>query len=165
MNALRQSLTLAMRRTTASVPRTFPNHPASATGMAVSSANTLAATTTTIANTHQDAIPSSLASSSHIHQQVRSMSRYMSKSAAKRQPLTTKRASGDYYKGKRGTKEGRHTRKGKYIIDRRKQLELVIPDLTDFKVIMILIMIMIITLLSPKAHATDSRPSQLDVVS
>ena len=90
------------------------------------------------------------------------MSRYMSKSAAKRQPLTTKRASGDYYKGKRGTKEGRHTRKGKYIIDRRKQLELVIPDLTDFKVI---IMIMIITLLFPKAHATDSRPSQLDVVS
>ena len=68
------------------------------------------------------------------------MSRYMSKSAAKRQPLTTKRASGDYYKGKRGTKEGRHTRKGKYIIDRRKQLELVIPDLTDFKVIMTMIM-------------------------
>ena len=135
MNALRQSLTMAMRRTASSVPRIFPNHPASATGMAISSANTLGATT--ITNTHQDAIPSS---STHIHQQVRSMSRYMSKSAAKRQPLTTKRASGDYYKGKRGTKEGRHTRKGKYIIDRRKQLELVIPDLTDFKVIMTMIM-------------------------
>lgn len=67
-------------------------------------------------------------------QQVRFMSKYMSKSARKRMPLTTKRASrGGYYKGKGGTKEGRLTSKGKFIVDPTKQLELIVPDLTGFK--------------------------------
>ena len=66
--------------------------------------------------------------------QVRFMSKYMSKSARKRMPLTTKRASkGGYYKGKGGTKEGRLTSKGKFIADPLKKLELIVPDLTGFK--------------------------------
>uniref|UniRef100_A0A7S3L6Q4 Uncharacterized protein n=1 Tax=Amphora coffeiformis TaxID=265554 RepID=A0A7S3L6Q4_9STRA len=66
--------------------------------------------------------------------QVRFMSKYMSKSARKRQPLTTKRASrGGFYKGKGGTKEGRLTSKGKFIVDPLKRLELIVPDLTGFK--------------------------------
>lgn len=62
------------------------------------------------------------------------MSKYMTKSAKKRMPLTTKRASrGGFYKGKGGTKEGRLTSKGKFIVDPLKRLELVVPDLTGFK--------------------------------
>jgi Mitochondrial ribosomal protein L27 len=71
------------------------------------------------------------------YQQVTSrfMSKYMSKAARKRIPLTTKRASrGGFYKGKGSTKEGRLTSKGKFIVDPLKRLELVIPDLTGFKV-------------------------------
>ena len=51
--------------------------------------------------------------------QVRFMSKRMGKAAAKRQPLTTKRAGKGYYKGKGGTKEGRLTSKGKFIVDPR----------------------------------------------
>jgi hypothetical protein len=58
----------------------------------------------------------------------------MSKSAKKRMPLTTKRARKGYYKGKGGTTEGKHTSKGKYMINKLKRLELVIPDLTGFTV-------------------------------
>jgi large subunit ribosomal protein L41 len=67
--------------------------------------------------------------------QTRNMSKYMSKSAKKRLPLTTKRASkGGFYKGKGGTKEGRLTSTGKFVVNRLKRLELVVPDLTGFKV-------------------------------
>mmetsp|Transcript_19308 Transcript_19308/g.24913 ORF Transcript_19308/g.24913 Transcript_19308/m.24913 type:complete len:122 (+) Transcript_19308:260-625(+) len=67
-------------------------------------------------------------------QQTRNMSKYLSKSATKRQPLTTKRATkGGYYKGKGHTKEGRINSKAKFIVDPRRRLELVIPDLTGFK--------------------------------
>ena len=62
------------------------------------------------------------------------MSKYLSKAATKRLPLTTKRAGKGYYKGKGGTKEGRLTSKGKFIVDPKKRLELVVPDLTGFKV-------------------------------
>jgi large subunit ribosomal protein L41 len=62
------------------------------------------------------------------------MSKYLSKSAAKRLPLSTKRAGKGYYKGKGGTKEGRLTSKGKFIVDPLKRLELIVPDLTGFKV-------------------------------
>ena len=66
--------------------------------------------------------------------QVRCMSKYLSKSARKRLPLTTKRASrGGFYKGKGATKEGRLTSKGKFIVNPLKRLELVVPDLTGFK--------------------------------
>ena len=66
--------------------------------------------------------------------QVRFMSKYISKSAKKRLPLTTKRAGKGFYKGKGSTKEGRLTSKGRFIIDPLRRLELVIPSLIGFKV-------------------------------
>ena len=71
---------------------------------------------------------------SHQFQQQRFMSKYLSKSATKRLPLTTKKAGKGYYKGKGGTKEGRITSKARFIVDPRKRLELVVPDLEGFKV-------------------------------
>ena len=65
---------------------------------------------------------------------VRHMSKNLSNSATKRLPLTTKRVRKDYYKGNGATKEGRITSKGKFIPDPNKQLKLIIPDLTGFKV-------------------------------
>jgi large subunit ribosomal protein L41 len=62
------------------------------------------------------------------------MSKYLSKSAKKNLPLTTKRAGKGFYKGKGGTKEGRLTSKAKFVVDPLKRLELVVPDLTGFKV-------------------------------
>ena len=67
-------------------------------------------------------------------QQERNMSKYLSRAAKKRIPLTTKRAHKGFYKGKGGTKEGRLTSKGKFMVDPLKKLELIIPDLTGFKV-------------------------------
>jgi hypothetical protein len=67
-------------------------------------------------------------------QQQRFMSKYLSKSATKRLPLTTKRAGKGYYKGKGGTKEGRLTSKGRFKVDPKKRLELVVPDLEGFTV-------------------------------
>jgi hypothetical protein len=67
-------------------------------------------------------------------QQQRFMSKYLSKSATKRLPLTTKRAGKGYYKGKGGTKEGRLTSKGRFKVDPEKRLELVVPDLEGFTV-------------------------------
>lgn len=72
-------------------------------------------------------------SSLHHLQQERNMSK-MSHAARKRMPLTTKRAHKGFYKGKGGTKEGRLTSKGKFMVDPFKKLELIIPDLTGFKV-------------------------------
>jgi Mitochondrial ribosomal protein L27 len=72
----------------------------------------------------------------HNHQlqhQVRAMSKYLSKSAKKRLTLTTKRAHKGFYKGKGGTKEGRLTSKGRFIVNRLKRLELVVPDLSGFR--------------------------------
>jgi large subunit ribosomal protein L41 len=61
------------------------------------------------------------------------MSKYMTKAARKRMPLTTKRASrGGFYKGKGGTKEGRLSSKGKFFANPLKKLELIVPDLTGF---------------------------------
>jgi hypothetical protein len=62
------------------------------------------------------------------------MSKYLSKSAAKRLPLNTKRAGKGYYKGKGSTKEGRLTSKAKFIVDPKKRVELVVPELEGFKV-------------------------------
>jgi large subunit ribosomal protein L41 len=62
------------------------------------------------------------------------MSKYLSKAAAKRLPLNTKRAGKGYYKGKGGTKEGKLNSKGKFIVDPKKRLELIVPDLEGFKV-------------------------------
>jgi len=65
---------------------------------------------------------------------TREMSKYMSKAAKKRMPLTTKRVRKGFYKGNGATKEGRITSKGKFIVDPLKRVELVVPDLTGFKV-------------------------------
>jgi hypothetical protein len=70
----------------------------------------------------------------HLFLAKRFMSKYLSKSATKRLPLTTKRAGKGYYKGKGGTKEGRITSKGKFIFDPLKRLQLIVPDLEGFKV-------------------------------
>ena len=69
-----------------------------------------------------------------IQLQSRFFSKYLSKSATKRLPLTTKRAGKGYYKGNGCRSEGRHTSKGGYVMDKSKMLELVVPDLTGFKV-------------------------------
>lgn len=67
-------------------------------------------------------------------QQVRAMSKYLSKSAKKRIPLNTKRVAKGFYKGKGSTKEGRITKKAKFMVDKTKQLELVVPtDLASFR--------------------------------
>lgn len=71
--------------------------------------------------------------------QQRFMSKYLSKSATKRLPLTTKRAGKGYYKGKGATSEGRLTSKGKFVVDDKKQLELIVPDLEGFKVRLVLL--------------------------
>ena len=64
----------------------------------------------------------------------RFMSKYLSKAATKRLPLTTKRAGKGYYKGKGGTKEGKLNSKGRFIVDPKKRLQLIVPDLEGFKV-------------------------------
>lgn len=66
--------------------------------------------------------------------QIRFISKYISKSAKKRLPLSTKRAGKGYYKGKGSTKEGKLNSKGKFISDPRKKVELVVPNLEGFKV-------------------------------
>mmetsp|Transcript_6353 Transcript_6353/g.9351 ORF Transcript_6353/g.9351 Transcript_6353/m.9351 type:complete len:103 (+) Transcript_6353:63-371(+) len=70
---------------------------------------------------------------SNFTSQVRFMSKRLSKSATKRLPLTTKKARKGYYKGKGSTKEGHLTSKSKFIVDRLKRVELVVPDLEGFK--------------------------------
>uniref|UniRef100_A0A7S4A9E0 Uncharacterized protein n=1 Tax=Pseudo-nitzschia australis TaxID=44445 RepID=A0A7S4A9E0_9STRA len=67
-----------------------------------------------------------------LDQQQRFISKYISKSARKRLPLTTKRAGKGYYKGNGSTKEGRLTSKGKFVSDPKKKLELMAPDLEGF---------------------------------
>ncbi|KAF8692858.1 hypothetical protein HU200_039215 [Digitaria exilis] len=48
--------------------------------------------------------------------------------------LSSKRAPRDYYKGKNCKPTGFHTRKGGYVIVDEKLPRFVVPDLTDFKV-------------------------------
>jgi len=66
--------------------------------------------------------------------QTRNMSKYLSKSATKRLPLHPKHAKKGFYKGNGCRSEGRHTSKARFIMDRSKMLELVVPDLTGFPV-------------------------------
>lgn len=65
--------------------------------------------------------------------QLREMSKYLSKAAKKRIPLNTKRVAKGFYKGNGCTKEGRITKKAKFMVDPLKRLELVVPDLTGFR--------------------------------
>jgi len=62
----------------------------------------------------------------------RFMSKYLSKQATKRVPLTSKRARKGFYKGNRSTKEGHVNSKGRFIVDKSKRLELVVPNLEGF---------------------------------
>jgi hypothetical protein len=63
------------------------------------------------------------------------MSKYLSKSAAKRLPLSTKHARKGYYKGKGATTQGTFRgRAGRFAIDKNRLLELVVPNLEGFKV-------------------------------
>ena len=64
--------------------------------------------------------------------QISHFSKYISKSRAKRLPLTTKRAGKGYYKGFGARKEGFLTSKAKFIRVPEKCTELVVPDLTNF---------------------------------
>ena len=66
--------------------------------------------------------------------QTASLSKYISKSRTKRLPLTTKRAGKGYYKGNRSRKEGFITSKGRFIIQKERLTELVVPDFTGTKV-------------------------------
>jgi len=65
--------------------------------------------------------------------QVRSFSKYISNARTKRLPLTTKRVGKGYYKGKGARKEGFITSKGHFVREPEKCTELVVPDLTNFK--------------------------------
>jgi large subunit ribosomal protein L41 len=61
------------------------------------------------------------------------MSKYVSKSMKKNLPLTTKRAGKGFYKGKGCTSEGRINSKARFIVNPLKRLELVVPDLSGFR--------------------------------
>lgn len=65
---------------------------------------------------------------------IRAMSKYLSKAGKTRLVLTTKRARKGFYKGKGSTKEGHLTSKGRFIVNHRRRLQLILPDLTGFKV-------------------------------
>jgi hypothetical protein len=49
--------------------------------------------------------------------------------------MSAKRSPKNFYKGTGGRKEGRHTSKGGYVLDRNKMLTIVAPttDLSTFK--------------------------------
>lgn len=65
--------------------------------------------------------------------QVCCFSKYISKSRTKRLPLTTKRVGKGYYKGNGARKEGTINSKGQFFRDKEMCTELVVPDLTNFK--------------------------------
>ena len=70
----------------------------------------------------------------HQWNQTRQMSKYLPKSASKRLPLSTKHARKGFYKGKGGTKQGTFRgRAGRFVLDKELMLELIVPDLTGFK--------------------------------
>jgi Mitochondrial ribosomal protein L27 len=66
-------------------------------------------------------------------QLVRYMSKYVSKSQKKNLPLTTKRARKGFYKGKGCTTEGRINSTARFIVNPLKRLQLVVPELTGFR--------------------------------
>lgn len=49
-------------------------------------------------------------------------------------PLTPKRANRRFYKGNGCRNEGVHAKRGRYVVDPEKLLQLQVPDLTGFKV-------------------------------
>jgi hypothetical protein len=79
--------------------------------------------------THSTFIPSPFSSF-----QIASFSKYISRSRAKHLPLNTKRAGKGYKKGYGARTEGIVTSKAKFIPVAAMRTELVVPDLSDFKV-------------------------------
>mmetsp|Transcript_22345 Transcript_22345/g.28906 ORF Transcript_22345/g.28906 Transcript_22345/m.28906 type:complete len:118 (+) Transcript_22345:70-423(+) len=65
-------------------------------------------------------------------QQKREKTKFMSKTASKFVPLTSKRVKKGYYKGKGCRSTGRLTSKARFIVDPKKLVKVVVPDLTDF---------------------------------
>mmetsp|Transcript_14252 Transcript_14252/g.29328 ORF Transcript_14252/g.29328 Transcript_14252/m.29328 type:complete len:140 (-) Transcript_14252:275-694(-) len=66
-------------------------------------------------------------------EQRRFMSKYLSKSATKRLGLTSKRVRRHLNKGYGSTKEGKFVKGNKFRMIKSMMLELVVPDLTGFK--------------------------------
>ena len=66
--------------------------------------------------------------------QIVYLSKYISKSRTKHLPLNTKRAGKGYKKGYGARTEGRVTSTSKFIPVASMRTELVVPDLTNFKV-------------------------------
>mmetsp|Transcript_34031 Transcript_34031/g.44956 ORF Transcript_34031/g.44956 Transcript_34031/m.44956 type:complete len:117 (-) Transcript_34031:331-681(-) len=64
---------------------------------------------------------------------VRWMSKYLSKAARKRIPMSAKWGNKDYYKGNRCRKFGKVNSKGRFIRDRSLDLHILVPDLTGFQ--------------------------------
>mmetsp|Transcript_1519 Transcript_1519/g.1519 ORF Transcript_1519/g.1519 Transcript_1519/m.1519 type:complete len:103 (+) Transcript_1519:90-398(+) len=65
--------------------------------------------------------------------QILNFSKYISKSRAKHLPLNTKRAGKGYKKGYGARTEGIVTSKGNFIPVKSMRTQLVVPDLTGFK--------------------------------
>ncbi|GAB5030090.1 mitochondrial ribosomal protein l27 [Nannochloropsis oceanica] len=61
------------------------------------------------------------------------LSKYLSKAARKRLPLSPKRAGKGFYKGNKCASTGRVNSIGRFKLDERKRVELNVPDLTGFK--------------------------------
>ena len=76
----------------------------------------------------------SITKSSLFNNQVRWMSKRLSKGATKRQPLTTKKAGKGFYKGNQSTSEGHITSKARFVVDPLKRMHLVVPNLEGFNV-------------------------------
>jgi hypothetical protein len=66
--------------------------------------------------------------------QISQFSKYISKSRAKHLPLNTKFAGKGYKKGYGARRQGRNTSKGTFVTILSRRTELVVPDLTNFKV-------------------------------
>mmetsp|Transcript_24988 Transcript_24988/g.25202 ORF Transcript_24988/g.25202 Transcript_24988/m.25202 type:complete len:102 (+) Transcript_24988:41-346(+) len=64
---------------------------------------------------------------------VAAFSKYISKSRTKRLPLTTKRVGKGFKKGYGGQKAGFVSSKGRFVSVKEMHTELVVPDLTGFK--------------------------------
>ncbi|EWM30388.1 mitochondrial ribosomal protein l27 [Nannochloropsis gaditana] len=61
------------------------------------------------------------------------LSKYLSKAARKRLPLSPKRTGKGFYKGNKCASTGRINSIGRFRMDERKRVELNVPDLTGFK--------------------------------
>ena len=68
-----------------------------------------------------------------VNVQKMNLSKYISNARTKRLPLTTKRVGKGYYKGNGARKEGKINSKARFIQDKEMLTELVVPDLTNFK--------------------------------